>query len=81
MEALATFDGEVAVIRRKMNVPTTDRERIFPGCTENGLAGRVAEHVEDQGAVSASVAGVVIVNSMCSHNVNLGVDEGGEPFG
>lgn len=75
------LDGEVVVIQRKANPPPVDGERTLPGSTENGLAGRVTKHVENQGAVSTVVAGILVVDSVCSHNLILGVVKGGEPFG
>lgn len=80
MKTLTSFDGEVAEIWRKANPPTFDGERVFPGSTQNGLAGRVAKDVENQGAASSSVAGIVVVNSVRSHNLNLDVTESGEQF-
>lgn len=80
MKTLASFDGEVAEIWRKANPPIFDGERVVPGSAQDGLAGQVAKHVENQGAVSSSVAGVLVVNPMRSHDLNLDVTESREPF-
>lgn len=72
VEGLVMSDCETAVIWRETDPPTIDGKRVLPSSMQNGLAGQVAKHIEDQGTANSSVR---------SHNLNLEATKSREPFG
>lgn len=75
---MATTDRETAVIWRETDPLTVDGKRVLPSSMQNGLAGQVAKHIEDQGTANSLVTGVDPVRS---HNLNLEATKSREPFG